>query len=259
MFERYVAIGDSSTEGLQDLDENGALRGWSFRLAGRLARAQGRLLYANLAARGATTREIVHHQLARAVAMKPDLATVFSGTNDVLARRFDVDEFHADVVLLQGSLRAAGATVLTFTLPDLTPLLPLARRVAPRIRDMNDALRTASAATGARLLDFALLPLATDPRLWDEDRIHANPAGHERIAAALAESLGLPGSDARWREPLPQVERPGVAARAWRELRWSARHLVPWTLGALVSRDGRGFPGRRPTLEPFASDPVRPA
>src|SRR5262249_20706356 len=77
-FERYVAIGDSSTEGLLDVDASGRMRGWSFRLADQIARAQGGLLYANLAARGATTRDIAEHQLARAVAMKPDLVTVFS-------------------------------------------------------------------------------------------------------------------------------------------------------------------------------------
>jgi lysophospholipase L1-like esterase len=251
VFERYVAIGDSSTEGLQDLDDHGELRGWSFRLADRIAGAQGRLLYANLAVRGATTRQIARDQLARAVAMKPDLATVFSGTNDVLRKRFEVREFLEDVRLIQRALRAEGATVLTFTLPDLTPLLPLARRLAPRIRAMNDAVREACAETGTRLLDFAELPLATDPRLWNEDRIHANPAGHERIAAALAQRLGLPGASDAWREPLPPLARPNAVAVAWRELRWSARHLVPWTLGALFARGGRTFEGRRPTLEPY--------
>jgi lysophospholipase L1-like esterase len=251
VFERYVAIGDSSTEGLQDLDDRGELRGWSFRLADRIARAQGRLLYANLAVRGATTRQIARDQLARAVAMKPDLATVFSGTNDVLQKRFEVREFLEDVRLIQRALRAEGATVLTFTLPDLTPLLPLARRLAPRIRAMNDAVREACAETGTRLLDFAELPLATDPRLWNEDRIHANPAGHERIAAALAQRLGLPGASDAWREPLPPLARPNAVAVAWRELRWSARHLVPWTLGALFARGGPTFEGRRPTLEPY--------
>src|SRR5262245_35915496 len=141
MFERYVAIGDSSTEGLLDVEDGRGMRGWSFRLADRLARSQGRLRYANLAARGATTRQIVTHQLERAVAMRPDLATIFSGTNDVLGRRFDVREFAADVLRIHRGLRGVGATVLTFTLPDLTPLLPVARSIAPRIRAMNDAVR----------------------------------------------------------------------------------------------------------------------
>src|SRR4029077_11841979 len=109
--------------------------------------------------------------------------------------RFDVRAFAEDVLRLQDALRAAGATVLTFTLPDLAPLLPLARGIAPRIHAMNDAVRAACAVTGTMLLDFAAPPLHSDPRLWNEDRIHANPSGHERIAQALAEALALPGSD----------------------------------------------------------------
>jgi len=242
------------------VDDAGELRGWSFRLAERIARVQGRLLYANLAARGATTREIVTHQLARAVAMRPDLATIFSGTNDVLRRRFDVREFSEDVLRIHEALRGVGATVLTFTLPDLTPLLPIARAISPRIRAMNDVVRGACAKTGVRLLDFAGLPLATDPRLWDEDRIHANPAGHERIAAALAEALGLPGADGVWRAPLPaEASRPWPAA-AFRELRWCARYLLPWVAFALSGR-GRGrapaFTGRWPELRPFRA-PAEP-
>jgi lysophospholipase L1-like esterase len=256
VYERYVAIGDSSTEGLQDIDGQGKLRGWSFRLAERIARNQGRLLYANLAVRGATTRQIVHHQLARAVAMRPDLATVFSGTNDVLASRFDVREFSGDVSTLQRSLRAAGATVLTFTLPDLTPLMPLARALAPRIHAMNDAVRQACVETGTRLIDFAELPLATDARLWDEDRIHANPAGHARIAEALAQALDLPGTNDDWRQPLPPLATPSAVAVTSRELRWWARHLLPSMIRAmfrvvLLPRDPGAFAGRRPTLQPF--------
>ena len=252
-FERYVAIGDSSTEGLLDLDDQGEMHGWSFRLAGRIAAAQGGLLYANLAARGATTRQIVTRQLDRALAMQPDLATVFSGTNDVISRRFEVREFAGDVRAIQRSLRGAGATVLTFTLPDLTPLLPLARAIAPRIREMNDAVRAACAETGTLLLDFAQLPLATDPRLWDEDRIHANAAGHERIAAALAHALGLPGANDDWRQPLPPLARPGPLAVAWGEIRWWLRHYVPWIVGArLGSGAARSFEGRVPTLKPVS-------
>ena len=237
------------------MDDAGEMRGWSFRLADRIARIQGRLHYANLAARGATTREIVTHQLGRAIVMRPDLATIFSGTNDVLRRRFDVREFAADVLRIHEALRGAGATVLTFTLPDLTPLLPIARAISPRIRAMNDVVREACAETGVRLLDFAELPLATDPRLWNEDRIHANPAGHERIADALAHELGLPGTNDDWRRPLPPLAAPGPVAVAWREIRWSARHLLPWTLAGMFAGmfagRARAFAGRRPRLEPF--------
>jgi len=83
-FERYVAIGDSTTEGLDDPDGQGGYRGWANRLAERIAAEQGSLLYANLGIRGRTTRQILDEQLAPAVAMRPDLATVVSGTNDLM-------------------------------------------------------------------------------------------------------------------------------------------------------------------------------
>jgi len=60
-FERYVAIGDSSTEGLDDPSGDGSFRGWANRLAEHLARVQagqGGLLYANLGVRGKKTCEI---------------------------------------------------------------------------------------------------------------------------------------------------------------------------------------------------------
>ena len=39
-FERYVALGDSSTEGLDDPDGRGGYRGWADRLAERIAGGQ---------------------------------------------------------------------------------------------------------------------------------------------------------------------------------------------------------------------------
>src|SRR5205823_1424740 len=151
-FERYVAIGDSSTEGIDDPDGAGGYRGWSPRLAERIAGIQGRLLYANLAIRGRTTRQIRDQQLEPALAMRPDLATVFSGTNDVLARRFDANAVARDMEAIQRALVEGGATVLSFTLPNLTPVMPIARWLAPRVRALNESIRAAAAASGTILL-----------------------------------------------------------------------------------------------------------
>jgi lysophospholipase L1-like esterase len=250
-FERYVAIGDSSTEGLIDPDGAGGYRGWSMRLAERIARAQGSLLYANLAVRGRTTREIRETQLAPALGMRPDLVTVFSGTNDVIAPRFDPRAFARDAETLQRRIAESGATVLTFTLPDLTPLMPLARLIAPRIRALNDRLREAASRTGTRLVDFAAFSVATDRRLWNEDRIHANAAGHARIAEALAHALGLPGADDAWQRPLPDFDT-RTRADAWRdEWRWVRGHFLPWLLpGVGGPRRPKGAGPKRPALAP---------
>jgi len=255
-FERYVAIGDSSTEGLDDPDGRGGYRGWSLRLAERIAAVQGGLLYANLGVRGRTTRQVLERQLPPALAMRPDLATVFTGTNDVVARGFDAAVVTADMERLQRALVDQGATVLTFTLPDLAPIMPLARGLTPRIEAMNDGLRAACARTGAVLLDFARYPLAADRRLWSGDRIHANALGHARIAGALAEALGLPGADGAWKAPLPPVAPPSRARLIADELAWGIRHLLPWIGGVLGLPDaGSGRGPSRPQLVPL-SPPV---
>jgi len=92
-FTRYVALGDSSTEGLEDPGSNGRHRGWADRLALHVAQSQGTpLLYANLAIRGRKTRHLVDEQLEPALAMRPDLATVFAGTNDIIRSNFNLDQ-----------------------------------------------------------------------------------------------------------------------------------------------------------------------
>lgn len=251
-FARYVALGDSSTEGLDDPDGHGGYRGWSQRLAERIHAAQGELLYANLAVRGLTTVQVRTRQLDAALALRPDLATVFCGTNDVTALRFDATRVGADIERMQRALVDGGATVLSFTLPDLTPLMPLARLIAPRIAALNSALAKASRRSGAILVDFAAHPVASDRRLWSEDRIHANSAGHARIAEALAHALALPGSNAAWSEPLSPLPRRTVLQVCAAEAHWARHHLLPWIGRSLAGRslaDGRN--AKRPALAPL--------
>lgn len=252
-FARYVALGDSSTEGIDDPDGAGGYRGWSQRLAERLhASTSPGLLYANLAVRGLTTGQIRATQLDAALAMRPDLATVFCGTNDVTAFRFDAARVAADIEHLQRALVSSGATVVTFTLPDLTPLMPLARLIAPRIAALNRALADASRATGSILVDFAAHPVSTDARLWSKDRIHANAAGHARIADALAHALNLPASNDAWSHAFPSALDLSFADRTRAETRWLTRHLLPWIVQNLTGRSpAHGRSPKRPQLAPL--------
>jgi len=251
-FSRYVALGDSSTEGIDDPDGAGGYHGWSQRLAERINTAQGGgLHYANLAVRGLTTAEIRARQLDATLAMRPDIATLFCGTNDVTALRFDARAVAADIEYMQRALRDGGATVLSFTLPDLTPLMPLARLIAPRIAALNHALAEASRNTGAILVDFAAYPVATDRRLWSEDRIHANAAGHARIAEALAQALHLPDSNDDWEQPFPVALAQTRRQRCTAELRWMRHHLLPWVWqGATGHSSSQGRNPKRPHLLP---------
>ena len=246
-FERYVAIGDSSTEGLQDPNGAGGYRGWANRLAERVAQAQGGLLYANLGVRGKRSGDIREEQLGPALAMEPDLATVFAGSNDILERGFDAGKLRAELGSMMGALVGGKAVVLTFTLPDLTGVMPIGRFLAPRVRAMNDTIREAAASTGARLIDFAAYSVGSDPRLWSEDRFHVNAEGHARLAAALAQALGLPGTDDAWQQPMPERNARSRWTRMAESWSWYRRHLLDrlWP-GSPV--EGQCHP-KRPRLE----------
>lgn len=251
-YERYVAIGDSTTEGLDDPDGTGGFRGWANRLAERIAAIQGRLLYANLAVRGRRTHEIRQQQLAQAVAMRPDLSTVVAGTNDLLRPRFDAAALGADVEAMQRALVEQGTTVLTFTLPDLSPVMPVARLLTTRTLAMNDALREASERSGAIIVDLAQYDVASDPRLWSGDRLHANALGHARIAAALAHAIDLPGSDDSWKLPLSSRPRPTLRSVVSGELAWGREYLLPWIWRHARGRSsGDGRSAKRPELTIF--------
>lgn len=250
-FERYVALGDSTVEGLDDPDGRGGYRGWANRLAERIARDQGGLLYANLAVRGRKSREVLEEQLEPALAMKPDLAIVVSGTNDILRPRFDPRETARDIERMQTALVEAGATVVSFTLPDLTPVMPLARPLRARIRDFAAELADAGRRSGALVIDFTAHPVASDPRLWSEDRLHANSLGHARIAEALAEALSLPGASRGWAEKLPALPPHGISGSLADELRWGRHYLLPWLWRHARGRSsGDGCRAKRPHLEP---------
>ncbi|HUP60899.1 MAG TPA: SGNH/GDSL hydrolase family protein [Thermoanaerobaculia bacterium] len=253
-YERYVAIGDSTSEGLDDPDGHGGYRGWANRLAERLAALQGSVLYANLAVRGRTTRQIRDEQLARAVSMRPDLATLSAGTNDLLRPRFDAETFGNDVEAMQRAFIDIGATVLIFTLPDLGPVMPLARPLRARQQLLNEMIRRACARSGAILCDLAAHSIGSDPRLWSDDRLHANSQGHARIADALAHHLGLPDTNDSWSAQLPDAPRATFIDVMRAELAWTRTHMLPWMWRHLHGRSsGDGRTAKRPELTPFVA------
>ena len=263
LFARYVALGDSSTEGLDDPIAPGRYRGWADRFAAHVAAARrtlapgsAPLLYANLAVRGRKTREVLEGQLAPALAMRPDLATVFAGTNDLIRSGFALDPVVADLATMQRALRAQGATVLTITMPDLSEVMPLAARVRPRLDAFNAAVRALARETGTIVVDLAAHPFAGAPRFWSGDRLHANTEGHTRIAAALAHAIHLPGASDNWMNPLPRLSARSPFRLAVEELRWIGSHLIPWLARRATGRSsGDGIRAKRPTLTPMLDEP----
>ncbi|MFF4741408.1 SGNH/GDSL hydrolase family protein [Streptomyces sp. NPDC001262] len=252
-YARYVALGDSQTEGLGDGDDTTGLRGFADRLAEHLAHHNPGLRYANLAVRGRIAEEVHAQQLAPALALRPDLATVVAGFNDLLRPRFDADEPAGHLEAMFAALTGQGARVATLTFPDPARIAPLARPLGPRVTALNHRIREAARRHGVTVAEAAHHPVVTDARMWSPDRLHASPLGHQRIAAALSHALGLPGTDDSWTHPLPPPVHPGPAGwhAATAELRWAASFLAPWLVRRLRGHSsGDGRIAKRPQLLP---------
>jgi lysophospholipase L1-like esterase len=249
-YHRYVALGDSTTEGLEDLYPNGSYRGWADRLAEELALLEPGFRYANLAVRGKNAHQIRAEQLDAAIALEPDLASILAGLNDVLRRNVDVETVAGEIEAMASGLREAGAALIIIALPDPVRVNPLARIAARHVVELNRRIRAIASAHDAYLIDLEAHRVASDPRLWHPDRLHANPEGHRRIAAAAAELLSLPGSDHSWAEDFPD----DLAARH-RELLlahavWAHVYFRPWLMRRLRGRSsGDGRVAKRPQLD----------
>ena len=240
---RFVALGDSFTEGLDDLRADGTPRGWADLVADVLAVTQPDFHYANLAVRGLRIDQIVPAQVDLAISMQPDLATIAGGGNDILGLRVDLDGVAARLDSAVAALRATGAKTLVFTGFDPRAQLPGGRFLARRTAAFNRNLVMSASRHGATVINLWSMSELLDPRLWGADRLHMSTAGHQHVAAVVLGRLGQP-VPVGWRWiPEAWPRHRWRAARA-SELAWGRQHLTPW-LGRKVRGRSTGD-GRSP-------------
>lgn len=253
-YSRYVAIGDSQTEGLWDGDDTIGLVGFADRLAEIIDSHYPGLTYANLAIRGKRIIDVIDEQLPATLAMRPDLITVCIGMNDVTRPGPFFDGALAELDELNAILAGSGATVVTTTFPDIAKILPIGRVLASRVMRINDAIRTAADRHGFRLVDLYDAPSMTEPDTWSTDRVHGSPKGHSLFAAAAAEALGLPGSNHGWAHMGGNGGRTSLRSLAYSQLLWTHNMLVPWLWRYARGRSaGDGRSPKRPRLESLAA------
>nr|WP_218849033.1 SGNH/GDSL hydrolase family protein [Nocardioides perillae] len=243
-------MGDSFTEGVGDPDPTrpNGLRGWADRVAEVLATRSDDFGYANLAIRGRKLRAILDEQLEPALALQPDLVTVYAGANDVLRPRVDLDALVAAYDVAVGELAATGARVLVWTAFDPGGSA-VYRPVRARFALYNELVREVADRHGATLVDFWRLRDYRDWRLWDDDRMHMSSAGHQRMAIEVLDTLGVPHD----LEPLALVDVAAVSRldRLRADAAWARGHAGPWVQRRLTGRSsGDGLAPRRPALAP---------
>jgi lysophospholipase L1-like esterase len=260
-YRSFAALGDSFTEGMSDLLPDGSYRGWADLLAARLAalpRPAGEdFRYANLAVRGKLIAQIVDDQVDLAAAMRADLVTLVGGLNDVLRPGCDVEAVCARLEEAAGRLAPSCGQLVLMRSPARRG--PVATRVLPRMEQLYGFIDGLAARHGAVVVDLYGAEVLGDPRMWGDDRLHLTAEGHERVAEAVWQALGLP-PEADWTAPLPPAVRPGWAARRTADLRFTRRHLLPWIGRRLTGRSsGDGRPAKRPDLLPYGPVPPEAA
>jgi lysophospholipase L1-like esterase len=252
--DSFVALGDSFTEGLDDLaaDLSGYL-GWADRFAQRLAAQRPGLRYANLAVRGKLLSEVATEQIPQAIAMAPDLVSIAAGGNDMLRPRADPDVLAESFDEAVRTLLMAGCPVLMFT--GFDPRFPVLRLIRGKVAAYNMHLRAIADRHQCHVVDLWSMSALRDPRAWSADRLHLAPDGHRRVALRACEVMGVP-VDEDWREPWPAQSVTASRYAGWlaarrMDARWARVHAAPW-----VSRRLRGVSSgddvlpKRPELLP---------
>jgi len=243
---RYVAIGDSFTEGIGDPEPGlpGGNRGWADRVAEVLGGGKNDFAYANLAIRGRLLDQIALEQREPALELKPDLISVSAGGNDIIRPGSDPDEVAQRVDDLVRHMRRDGATVVLFTGPDIG-MTPVLNRMRGKVAIYNENIRAVAQRHDAVVADMWSLRELTDPRMWAPDRLHFSPIGHHTVARMVLDALNVENELEPFQpEPLPP--------RRWRQARvddigWAREHLVPWVLRRIRHQSsGDNITAKRP-------------
>lgn len=251
-WRRYVALGDSFTEGVGDPEPTlpGGMRGWADRVAEVLSQGVPDFAYANLAVRGKLIEQIMAEQIDAAVALRPDLVSISAGGNDVIRPGTDPDAIALRFDDAVGRLSTNGATVVIFTGVDVG-FSPVFRGLRGKVAIYNENVRAIADKYDAVVADMWALKEVQDPRFWSADRLHLNAFGHHEVARVMLRALNV---DAGLRPHAPGA----LPAIRWRQARaedlvWAREHFVPWVLRRIrhVS-SGDDMTAKRPEPAPYA-------
>jgi lysophospholipase L1-like esterase len=180
----YTALGASDAFGI---GAEPISNGYVYRIRDALDRRIDRVDLINLGIPGAEIDRIADSaRVFLQTRAQPDIVTVWTGTNDVIAGRLAVD-FEPDLGNLLARLRAdTQAFVVIADIPDLTSLPRFAARPEPRVTAERVRAFNAAIARQARRYDVPVVELSARPveseLVSDVDGFHPSNDGHARIA-----------------------------------------------------------------------------
>ena len=224
---RFAALGDSATFGIGDPTPTG-WRGWARLLAESLASSYD-VSACHLAVPGATGTAVLGHQLAEAIAHRPDVASLIVGVNDTLRSTWDPARLRGELMTCAEALTGAGAVLLTARFHDHSAVLglpaALRRPLLRRLAELNGVWDEVHHTFGGARVDLGAHPEALDRSYWSVDRMHPGERGHRLLARHLALDLHRYGYDFE----LPSLEcSGGLPSSRRREAAWLIAEGAPW-------------------------------
>jgi len=255
---RYVAVGDSFTEGVGDELPDGTVRGWADLVAEGLALGGPAgvgepVYYANLAVRGRLLDSIVAEQLPAALGLTPapTLITFNGGGNDVMRPGVELRQLLELTELAVRQAADAGVRLVLLSGADPSDRLPFGRTIHRRGAALTAGVAELAARHAVPFVNAFGDAELRRPPYWSADRLHLGPAGHRRVAGLVLAALGQPGAAHR-------VEAPGPARRLPAELRYYREHVVPWLHRRVRGRSsGDGRTGKYPAWVPIEERGLR--
>ncbi len=234
---RYVAIGDSFTEGVGDELPDGGVRGWADLAAQGWADGTGvSVQYANLAIRGKLAWPIVEQQLEPALALRPTHLSFNGGGNDMLRPRPDLERIADSFTHVLRRCDEEGVRLILLSGANPSARLPMGGLISRRGDEMSSAVlrRFTGREDVTMALNWPDRELATGD-YWSADRLHMNAAGHRRVAARVLDALGVPVPAEWWALPHTRADGPeGFAYYRQFVGPWMKRRLTKTSSG-----DGR--------------------
>jgi lysophospholipase L1-like esterase len=225
---RIVTLGDSMTIGMGNPDGEGGYCGWARYLAAGLPDPEVH----NLAVIGAHATHVERDQLPPALKLRPDVASVVLGSNDVLWPGFDPWVIGQTASRIVAALQASGAIVLTMQLPDparVFGLLPamVARPVSRRTDAVNAEIDKVAARYETLHWEAGRDPETYDRCNWSVDRMHPSDRGQRLIASRFWDMLAAADHPVAT-QPDREPTSPGPTRRD--DLRWIATTGTRWFL-----------------------------
>jgi lysophospholipase L1-like esterase len=242
---RYVAIGDSFTEGVGDDLPDGRSRGWADLVASGLASATGETVhYANLAVRGRLLEPIATTQLEAALALSPTptLLSFNGGGNDMMRPGVDLAQLVRLTEHVINRCAEEGVRLILLSGADPSARLPLGRVIHRRGTELTVAVAELAARHDLVFVDMFNDQEIRGPGYWSADRLHLGTDGHRRVASRVLAALGHPVT-AHAVAPEPNSRRSVLA-----EARYYREHVLPWLHRRVRGRSsGDDRAGKHPT------------